>query len=104
MSQRAGSPALIIGSFAAALVLLVLVGLFAGTERDCIGDPISVAEPYERASIFAHSCLPQCDDKRPRYLVYGNGLATQCEAPPGCSDEGEDSGVTCRPPRRETTP
>ncbi len=44
------------------------------------------------------SCQEQCNDDKPRYLLYSNGKATQCETPPGCNDTGEDSNVTCKPP------
>lgn len=65
----------------------------------CTGTPIFVNEPYLGGPIDPHSCLPQCDDDQPRYLIYTNGKATQCETPPGCNDYGEDRGITCKAPQ-----
>jgi hypothetical protein len=99
MDQRDAAPAMIIGSFASALVVLVLLGLLVpplGGKAACIGEPIAVEFPYQSNMLGPHSCRPQCEDQRARYLLYTNGIATQCEPPPGCSDLGEDSAVTCR--------
>lgn len=63
----------------------------------CAGIPVSVNQPYLGGPIDPHSCVSQCDDDQPRYLVYTNGKATQCETPPGCNDYGEDHGITCKP-------
>jgi hypothetical protein len=49
-----------------------------------------VNSPYE--------CKIQCDDDEPRYILYKNGKAAQCETPPGCLDYGEDHRITCAPP------
>lgn len=64
---------------------------------ECIGEPIVVTYPYAGWS-EPHECRVQCDDDRPRYILYTDGLATQCQTPPGCNDAGEDSGITCVPP------
>ena len=66
-------------------------------EEECIGDPIVVNIPYTGAVVDPWSCQPQCEDDLPRYLLYSNGKATQCETPPGCNDYGEDHGITCIP-------
>lgn len=68
------------------------------TEGECKGEPIHIAEPYEGAPVGPHTCIVQCQDGKQRYIVYGNGLATQCEEPPGCNDFGEDHGTVCRIP------
>ena len=65
---------------------------------DCKGDPIFVDYPYNYTVAQPHACKPQCADDKLRYVVYSNGLGTQCEIPPGCNDYGEDQGVTCRVP------
>ena len=65
-------------------------------ELDCIGEPITVTYPYTGTVNDPWDCQVQCDDDKPRYLLYSNGKATQCETPPGCNDTGEDSGITCR--------
>lgn len=66
-------------------------------EETCIGSPIAVSYPYAGWS-KPHECIVQCKDDEPRYILYTDGLATQCETPPGCNDWGEDKGVTCVPP------
>ena len=63
----------------------------------CVGKPIHAAYPYGGTMMGPHECAPQCDDHIRRYIVYSDGQATQCEPLPGCSDWGEDSGVTCLP-------
>lgn len=68
------------------------------SEVTCIGSPIKVDFAYEWTVAEPHSCAVQCQDGRPRYILYANGMGTQCEAPPGCNDYGEDNGVTCKPP------
>ena len=65
---------------------------------ECKGEPISVPLAYTGSPLDPWSCQPQCDDKKQRYLVYTNGVATQCDVPPGCFDAGEDGGVTCKIP------
>lgn len=64
----------------------------------CKGTPINVPLAYTGSPLDPWSCQPQCDDKQQHYLVYTNGVATQCETLPGCFDTGEDSGVTCKIP------
>ncbi len=63
---------------------------------ECIGEPIVVSYAYTGWN-KPHACAPQCKDDRPRYILYTDGRATQCETPPGCNDWGEDKGVTCTP-------
>ena len=63
---------------------------------NCIGTPIPVSFPYLGTANEPWTCKPQCDDDQPRYILYTNGKATQCETPPGCNDTGEDTGVTCK--------
>lgn len=65
---------------------------------DCVGEPIEVPYAYTGSPVDPWSCQPQCEDDEPRYLLYTNGVATQCQEPPGCFDSGEDNGVTCRIP------
>ena len=63
----------------------------------CTGAPIAVTYPYNKKMLGPHECIVQCSDNEPRYILYSNGLATQCQTPPGCYDWGEDSGVMCVP-------
>lgn len=65
--------------------------------EECIGDPIAVAYEYAGWN-EPHACAVQCADDQPRYILYSDGLATQCEPPPGCNDLGEDRGILCEPP------
>ncbi len=65
-------------------------------ELDCIGEPINVDFAYTGGVNDPWTCKVQCDDDNPRYILYSNGKATQCETPPGCNDVGEDRGVTCK--------
>jgi hypothetical protein len=67
-------------------------------EGQCIGEPIEVDFAYNGGVNEPWTCQVQCDDDEPRYILYSNGMATQCETPPGCNDTGEDTGVTCTPP------
>ena len=67
-------------------------------EADCIGEPIVVDYAFEWSVEEPHSCAVQCQDGRPRYILYTNGLGTQCEPPPGCNDYGEDNGILCTVP------
>ena len=62
----------------------------------CVGEPIPVDYAFS-GWLEPHACAVQCDDDKPRYVLYSDGKATQCEAPPGCNDEGEDNGVLCEP-------
>src|SRR5207237_225282 len=64
----------------------------------CIGDPIVVSYDFGGTFMEPHECIVQCADNKPRYILYKNGQATQCETPPGCNDYGEDRGVTCEVP------
>lgn len=63
---------------------------------NCTGEPIFVPYAFEWTVLEPHACAPQCTDGKQRYIVYTNGLATQCENLPGCNDTGEDTGVTCK--------
>ncbi len=67
-------------------------------EVPCLGTPINVDFAYNGTVNEPWSCQEQCEDDQPRYLLYTNGKATQCQVPPGCNDTGEDTGVTCVPP------
>lgn len=67
-------------------------------EKPCTGQAIQVAFPYTGSINDPWTCKEQCDDNKPRYILYSNGKATQCETPPGCNDIGEDRGITCTPP------
>ena len=67
-------------------------------EENCIGTPITVAYPYLGGVNDPWDCKVQCDDDEPRYILYSNGKATQCETSPGCNDYGEDRGITCKLP------
>lgn len=64
----------------------------------CAGTPIAVAYPYRGNPENPWECRVQCDGTEQRYILYSNGLATQCDQPPSCLDRGEDDGVTCAPP------
>ncbi len=68
------------------------------TMENCIGTPINVPYSYTGNVVDPWSCKPQCDDDKPRYLLYTNAVATQCETPPGCNDWGEDRGIRCKIP------
>jgi hypothetical protein len=70
----------------------------AAPAADCIGAPIPIDQPYLGTTLDPWTCQVQCTDDKPRYILYSNGKATQCQTPPGCNDTGEDSGVTCNPP------
>lgn len=67
-------------------------------EEPCIGAPIAVTVPFTGAVNDPWTCQVQCADDKPRYILYTNGKATQCETPPGCNDYGEDHGTTCALP------
>lgn len=67
-------------------------------QEPCEGEAIIVDFAYTGAINDPWTCQVQCQDDRPRYILYTNGKATQCETPPGCNDIGEDTGVTCEAP------
>lgn len=67
-------------------------------EVPCKGTPIKVDFAYTGTVNDPWTCQPQCSDDKPRYILYSNRKATQCETPPGCNDTGEDNGVTCTVP------
>lgn len=67
-------------------------------KTQCVGEPIVVDEPYNGGVLEPWTCRVQCDGDVPRYILYSNGMATQCETPPGCNDRGEDLGETCQVP------
>lgn len=69
----------------------------------CKGTPIKVDYAYTGTVNDPWTCKVQCDDDKPRYILYSNGKATQCETPPGCNDSGEDSGVTCSVPEKSSS-
>ena len=64
-------------------------------ETACVGEPIRVDYAFEWSVEEPHACAVQCTDGKPRYILYTNGLGTQCEPPPGCNDYGEDNGIIC---------
>lgn len=70
---------------------------------DCVGNPIVVKEPYIGGTLDPWTCKVQCDDDKPRFILYNNGKATQCETPPGCNDTGEDTGIMCNLPKLKST-
>ncbi|TSC58064.1 MAG: hypothetical protein Greene041662_821 [Candidatus Peregrinibacteria bacterium Greene0416_62] len=95
-----------VATLSAILAILVLQTIRGpvnhGTQGDiaqegdpCIGEPIVVDYAYDNRMLEPHACKIQCSDNKPRYIQYTNGLATQCETPPGCNDWGEDRRVTC---------
>ena len=63
--------------------------------ESCVGEPIEVDYEYDGALLGPHECKVQCGTEQERYILYTNGMATQCEPLPGCSDWGEDNGVKC---------
>lgn len=67
-------------------------------ETECVGEPIVVDYDFGGTFMEPHECAIQCQDGNPRYILYANGKATQCETPPGCNDYGEDRGITCKVP------
>lgn len=64
-------------------------------DQPCEGQPIHVDYAYDGGMVQPHACAEQCDDQVLRYIVYTDGEATQCAPLPGCSDWGEDMGITC---------
>jgi hypothetical protein len=67
-------------------------------QKNCVGSPIVVTFPFTGAVNDPWTCQVQCKDDKPRYVLYSNGRATQCDTPPSCLDYGEDHGITCNPP------
>ncbi len=63
----------------------------------CVGEPIVVEYSYAGGMMGPHECKVQCDTQKPRYILYTDNRATQCEPLPGCNDWGEDNGVECLP-------
>ncbi|OGJ54600.1 hypothetical protein A3D11_02055 [Candidatus Peribacteria bacterium RIFCSPHIGHO2_02_FULL_49_16] len=61
----------------------------------CKGRPIVVDYAYNWGPVEPHECKVQCGGTIERYIMYTNGLATQCSVPPACLDYGEDNRVTC---------
>jgi hypothetical protein len=98
----------VLAVFGIIILLLVLQALFPRqakpvdlnemAEEDCVGDPLPIPYEYTGNVVDPWSCQVQCTDQKRRYLVYTNGVATQCEELPGCNDWGEDRGQTCRIP------
>ena len=99
---------LMIGFFGIIFVLLFLQAMFPPrdakrdltqpAQQDCVGTPLYVPYEYNGTTVDPWSCQPQCTDQKQHYLVYTNGMATECETLPGCNDAGEDNGVTCHIP------
>lgn len=79
-----------------------LPGVTPVKTESCVGQPIVVDYDFGGSFMEPHACAVQCDDDKPRYILYKNGKATQCETPPGCNDYGEDRGVTCEVPAQST--
>lgn len=104
---------IIIGLLAVLLVIVVVQSVvprkYVPQEREvvpevaCVGTPIVVDYAFEGGYLEPWACEQQCADDQPRFVLYSNGKATQCETPPGCNDFGEDSGVTCIPPVSTTS-
>ena len=65
-------------------------------QKTCVGAPIEVDYPFG-GWMEPHACAVQCDDDQPRFILYADGRAAQCQTPPGCNDEGEDRGILCVP-------
>lgn len=70
-------------------------------QEPCTGEPIVVSYAFDGGISSPHECKVQCEDQKPRYILYSNGIATQCEELPGCNDWGEDHGVTCLVPEKD---
>ncbi len=71
---------------------------FQQSHETCRGLPIAVNYSYKGTPETPHECIVQCQDQREHYILYTNGMGTQCDDLPGCNDRGEDDGVTCDPP------
>lgn len=78
-------------------------GDIAASGDPCTGKPINVDYAYDYKMLEPHACKIQCSDNKPRYILYTNSLATQCETPPGCNDTGEDRKITCVVPVEAAT-
>lgn len=99
---------IVIGLLAVLLIVVVVQALipreYVPEEREpvqeqaCVGTPIRVDYAFNGGYLDPWACEVQCQDGQPRYVLYSNGRATQCETPPGCNDYGEDNGITCVPP------
>jgi hypothetical protein len=96
------------------IILVILVAQWSLPERlpevappeptaECKGDPITVEYPFNGTMVEPHACKPQCADGKQRYILYTNGVATQCSDPPSCLDWGEDHGETCIVPLKTPT-
>lgn len=106
MPDRPVPPWLIVLILGGILLIVAFESLFPKTtlpvvanppiEEECLGEPIVVDYPYQGGMLEPWECRIQCDDKKQRYIVYTNGIATPCEKLPGCLDYGEDYGITCR--------
>ncbi|TSC80556.1 MAG: hypothetical protein G01um101425_210 [Candidatus Peregrinibacteria bacterium Gr01-1014_25] len=68
----------------------------------CRGESIAVDDDFNGGSLKPWSCKAKCAEKKEYYLLYHNGVATQCGAYPDCFDEGEDKGLTCIPQLKTT--
>lgn len=101
-------PAVII-TLAGILLIVAVESIFPRTDlplvvdkpplqQDCIGTPVYVTYPYAGGMLDPWECKVQCTDRVQRYIVYTNGKATNCEPVPGCTDQGEDQGLTCTIP------
>ena len=66
--------------------------------KDCTGEPIFVDYAYQGGNKDPHACKAQCGTSQKRFVLYTDNIGTQCEAPPGCNDWGEDNGITCAIP------
>jgi len=103
---------IVIGILGLLLVIVILQSVvpqeYVSTPQEpvqlgsCLGDPIEVDYAYTGTVADPWTCQVQCEDDVPRYILYTNGRATQCETPPGCNDYGEDHGITCQPPGQES--
>lgn len=106
MSDHPLPPCLIVLALGGILVIVAAESLFPKTklptvskerpEQDCTGEPIVVSYPYQGGMLDPWECKIQCEDRKQRYIVYTNNVATPCEQLPGCLDYGEDYGIKCR--------
>ena len=113
MPMRLTSSTIIPIALAGIFIIVAVESIFPNTsvptvtvddeEKDCAGTPIFVTYPYQGGMLDPWECKVQCDDKKQRYIVYTNNIATPCEEPPGCLDYGEDYGIKCRLPVNTTT-
>lgn len=75
----------------------------SASHKACTGLPIVVSYPYKGVPENPHECIVQCQDQKEHYILYSNGMGTQCDTLPNCNDRGEDDGVTCDPPNQDST-